>query len=190
MSKRRKRRKGGEPQQPVAEEATEAPPPEKPELAILEQTLIQRGAVRLSDGTLQGGEIWIGAHGHVVGRLMLEGIITPRQYGAAQKLERVWRRWAALAGIPPHVITERNRGRSQDPTQDDWTKAKTAYLSALVALRDCNMPREIFIFVEILVMDDEVPPGLKGRKWPSFVVDELRAALSRLVKHFEDPANF
>jgi len=112
---------------------------------------------------------------------MLAGTITQRQLNAALKFGTAWRKWASLAGIPPHVLTQREPGLRKEPQASAWQKAKQAFYGASAELRRSGMG--VWRLVELLVMDDEWPL----QPLPALMVCKLREGLTRLADHYGLP---
>ena len=90
-----------------------------------------------------------------------------------------------MAGVPPHVLTQREAKSREDVSPQKWKKAKKTYLASVVAVRKCRWSDSVFRFVELLVMDDALPLGwTEDQIWPAPIVAHLRAALNRLAEFY------
>ena len=154
--------------------------------AVLDEAWLRRGASRGPEGEIVGVDAARRPEaGYVIGRLMLRGIITQRQHNAAMRFSTVWHRWASMAGVPPHVLTQREAKSREDVSPQKWKKAKKTYLASVVAVRKCRWSDSVFRFVELLVMDDALPLGwTEDQIWPAPIVAHLRAALNRLAEFY------
>lgn len=153
--------------------------------AILVESLLQRGAKIRPDGSLDGVEMALRPEaGYVVGRLMLADTITLRQYNAVMRFAAAWRRWASLAGLTPHVLSQREGGSHDgDVSVTAWRNAKSAFMGASVALRACGLA--VWRLVEMLAMDDRLP--WCGLPAAGPMVDGLRDGLDALGDHYGMP---
>ena len=158
---------------------------EQAEQAILDITLLRRGSQWLGEDRARQPEA-----GYAIGRLWLLGVLTRRQHDAALKFGDIWRRWASLAGVAPHILTQRSPGSRADPTAATWRKAKTAFYGAANELRKASRADETWRLVEMLVMDDVFPlQWREDRPFSPIVALRLGGALERLADWFALPKN-
>lgn len=102
--------------------------------------------------------------GYALGQLQLLGVITRRQHDAGLALRTAWMRWASIAGVPPHQISQRNCGiRRPDVDPELWAKARRQLEAAIDALQACQAAQLVRAAVECVVMDDVLPPAFRDR---------------------------
>lgn len=116
--------------------------------------------------------------GYVLGQLMLAGHLTRQQHDAGIKFRDVASRWASLAQIPPHEITQRVGGQKPETTAAQWVKAKRAYHAARAVM--FSLPA---FAVERVVMDN-LPIDTVRSTMRTTVMDCLIGGLDVLAKHF------
>ena len=180
MGKRGRPRKRG-PREPNGR--LQRPRREREEPAILDWTLRRRISKRIDADKARQPEA-----GYAIGRLWLLGVLTRRQHDAALKFGDVWRRWASLAGLAPHILTQRSPGSREDPSASSWRRAKEAYQGAACELLRADRPVETWRLVEMLVMDDTFPlPWREDRPFSRVVALRLGGALERLADWFGLP---
>jgi len=128
--------------------------------------------------------------GYALGQLMLRGVITTRQHDAGKAFRAAWMRWASLAGVAPHEVTQRSRVKPRpDVDPEEWRRASEAYNRACDAVKACKPSRLVWSTVEAVVMDGwpgniEQMTMLLGRR---DAVAALCAGLSALANYYRMP---
>ena len=179
-TKRGRPRKTG-PREPNGQ--PQRPKKEREEPAILDWTLRRRCSKWLDEDKARQPEA-----GYAIGRLWLLGVLTRRQHDAALKFGDIWRRWASLAGVAPHILTQRSPGTRKDPSASSWRRAKEAYYGAARELLKAVRPVETWRLVEMLVMDDVFPlQWREDRPFSPVVALRLGGGLERLADWFALP---
>ena len=76
-------------------------------ICLLDVALLRRGASR-PEGEIVGVDaVGVPRQAMRSAAFGCSGIITQRQHDAALKFGDSWRRWASLAGVAPHILTQR-----------------------------------------------------------------------------------
>lgn len=125
------------------------------------------------------------AAGYALGQLMLRGLIDQRQHDAGIAFRSAWMRWASLAGLPPHEVTQRSAGAApSDVAPEAWQRARDAFYGAVQAIRQCEQCRLVWVAVETVVMDDVLPPMMPMR---SVAAEALKRGLTALGDFYKMP---
>lgn len=122
--------------------------------------------------------------GYALGQAFLIGLIDRRQHDAGLAFRHAWQRWASLAGLPPHEMTQRTGRMSGDVDEDIWQRVRNRFMAAADALEMIQPRRLVWVAVECVVMDDVLPPSFPERYK---AVAALKAGLSALGDHFGLP---
>ena len=124
--------------------------------------------------------------GYALGQCLLIGLISRSQHDAGIAFRQAWHRWASLAGLPPHEVTQRAGRLAPDVDPETWEKARDKFRKASAALRAVHPPGLVWAAVESIVMDDVLPPLLSQR---GTAVCALQSGLTALVGHFGLPVD-
>ena len=119
--------------------------------------------------------------GYALGQLKLRGTLSERQHDAGIRLRQVWLRWASLAGIPAHEVTQRRGGLTADVDTATWEKAREAFQAAASTVKRCRQSGLVWATVEGIVMDNYLPPMFVHR---GVAVAALQLGLDELARHF------
>ena len=123
--------------------------------------------------------------GYALGQLLMRRVITMQEHDAGLAYRAAWLRWASMAGIAPHEVTQRSAAAQRpDVSPDDWDRAKNAFADSTREIMRCEQSRLVWTGIESVVMDN-VLPQLMETRWVA--VAALRAGLAALARHYKIP---
>lgn len=134
--------------------------------------------------------------GQPLGQILLQGRITEEQYLAGEKLGALWRRWAAMAGVPyrhASAVGARLPGISTDVDPEEWEKVKQE-MHAVHELIKATVPGWILTMgiLEDICVTEEMPRRFDknwlGTEWHQGW-ELLNSSLNELATYFQIKKN-